>query len=92
MMMAHPVDPSATAMDGAPDGAAHKHSSVCETLTHPVHGLKEKLKHSHLHDVKVGLMHKKAQIGKFANLVGTCNSVHATAVTDGVPVQPWPST
>lgn len=33
-----------------------------------MHDLKDKLKHSHLHDAKVALIHKKHQIGKFGNL------------------------
>ncbi|TPX09091.1 uncharacterized protein E0L32_001647 [Thyridium curvatum] len=45
-----------------------KGSSLSERLKHPFHELKEKLEHTSLHDTKVGLIHKKHQIGKFANL------------------------
>ena len=35
--------------------------------------MREKFRDSSLYDVKVGLIHKKHEIGKFANLVGRTN-------------------
>jgi phospholipase D1/2 len=34
-------------------------SSLTDKLKHPFHNLKEKLKHTHLHDAKVGIIHQK---------------------------------
>ncbi|KAI7776771.1 phospholipase d p1 [Diaporthe eres] len=42
--------------------------SLKDKIKHPFHELKEKLEGTHLHNLKVGLTHKKHQIGKFANL------------------------
>ncbi|KAM7216915.1 putative phospholipase D1 [Rhypophila decipiens] len=53
---------------GIPQPDSKHHSSFSESLKHPFHELKEKLKHTHLHDAKVGLIHQKHKIGKFANL------------------------
>ncbi|KAH8651018.1 hypothetical protein BX600DRAFT_418123 [Xylariales sp. PMI_506] len=49
------------------EAEGHKHH-FADKLKHPFHELKEKLENTHLHDVKVNLIHKKHQIGKFANL------------------------
>ena len=74
--MAHPVDPSAK------DGGHGEGSSFGEKLKNPMQGLKQKLKQSHLHDLKVGLIHKKAQIGKFGNLVGRISpSLHCLRIS-----------
>lgn len=44
-----------------------------EKLKHPFQELREKFHHTHLHetlhDARVGLIHKKHKLGKFANLV-----------------------
>ncbi|KAL1874951.1 hypothetical protein VTK73DRAFT_10320 [Phialemonium thermophilum] len=45
------------------------HHKLSEKLKHPIHELRDKLHHSHLHDVKVGLIHKKHQLGKLTNLI-----------------------
>ncbi|KAI0869034.1 phospholipase D/nuclease [Hypoxylon argillaceum] len=50
------------------DAHGGDHSSLADKLKHPFHELKDKFKDTHLHDVKVGLNHKKHQIGKFGNL------------------------
>ena len=44
-------------------------SSFMSKLKKPFRELEEKLEGTHLHDAKVSLVHKKHQIGKFANLV-----------------------
>lgn len=51
----------------APSGEEN-HESFSDKLMNPFHELKEKLKDTHLHDAKIHLIHKKHQIGKFANL------------------------
>ncbi|KAI0413299.1 phospholipase D/nuclease [Xylaria grammica] len=53
-----------------PESNAHDggHSGVADKLKHPFHGLKEKLKDTHLEDAKVLLNHKKHQVGKLGNL------------------------
>ncbi|KAK4227459.1 putative phospholipase D1 [Podospora fimiseda] len=52
------------------EGNGHDHhEGLGEKLTLPFRTLKEKIQHSTpLHDAKVGLIHKKHKIGKFANL------------------------
>jgi hypothetical protein len=40
-------------------------SAISDKMQH----LKDKLHHTKLHDVKVELIHKKHQVGKFGNLV-----------------------
>ncbi len=52
------------------DSSDHDEKSLGDKLKHPFRELKEKLHNTHLHDVKVNLIHKKHQIGKFGNLVG----------------------
>ncbi|KAI1809658.1 phospholipase D/nuclease [Poronia punctata] len=44
------------------------HSDLGDRLKHPFHELKEKLKSTHLHDAKVGLVQTKHKIGKFGNI------------------------
>jgi hypothetical protein len=44
-------------------------SSFMSKLKKPFRELEEKLEGTHLHDAKVAIVHKKHQIGKFANLV-----------------------
>ncbi|KAJ9142912.1 Phospholipase [Pleurostoma richardsiae] len=51
------------------DDAHEQHHGVRDKLKDEIHELKEKLHNSHLHDLKVSLIHKKHTIGKFANLV-----------------------
>ncbi len=51
------------------DGKSHK--KVGDKLKHPFSGLREKLKDSHLYDVKVGAIHLKHRVGKLENLVNT---------------------
>lgn len=48
-------------------GASKSHMKD-KFLKNPFHGLGDKLKNTSLHDVKVGLIHKKHEVGKFANL------------------------
>jgi phospholipase D1/2 len=43
-------------------------SCVPGTVTNKINSLKEKLQETRLHDAKVELIHKKHQLGKFANL------------------------
>ncbi|KAH8882570.1 phospholipase D/nuclease [Thozetella sp. PMI_491] len=50
------------------DTNGHEEKGLGDKLKHPFQELKEKLHNTHLHDVKVQLIHKKHQIGKFANL------------------------
>jgi phospholipase D1/2 len=45
--------------------------SFVNRLKHPFPELREKLKDTHLYDVKVGAIHLKHRIGKFQNLVNT---------------------
>ncbi|KAK2614828.1 hypothetical protein N8I77_001626 [Diaporthe amygdali] len=54
--------------NGAKHGDHDDDHSLKEKIKHPFHELKEKLEGTHLHNLKVGLTHKKHQIGKFANL------------------------
>lgn len=35
------------------------HSDLADKLKHPFRELKDKLRDTHLHDVKIGLIHKK---------------------------------
>ncbi|KAF3066559.1 Phospholipase D1 [Daldinia childiae] len=44
------------------------HSDISDKLRHPFHELKEKLKDTHLHDAKIGIIHQKHKFGKLANL------------------------
>ncbi|KAI2773967.1 phospholipase D/nuclease [Daldinia loculata] len=44
------------------------HSDISDKLRNPFHELKEKLKDTHLHDAKIGLIHQKHKFGKLANL------------------------
>jgi phospholipase D1/2 len=52
--------------DGSPD-----HRSFKDKLRHPFPELRDKLKETHLYDVKVGAIHLKHRIGKFENLVNS---------------------
>ncbi|KAG9236350.1 hypothetical protein BJ875DRAFT_456734 [Amylocarpus encephaloides] len=42
-----------------------------DKVKHPFSGLREKLRDTRLYDLKVGLIHKRNSIGKFANLINT---------------------
>ncbi|KAI1653522.1 phospholipase D/nuclease [Daldinia decipiens] len=44
------------------------HSDISDKLRHPFHELKERLKDTHLHDAKIGIIHQKHKFGKLANL------------------------
>ncbi|KAI1109876.1 phospholipase D/nuclease [Nemania sp. NC0429] len=44
------------------------HSHLADKLKHPFQELKDKLKDTHIHDIKIGLINKKHQVGKFGNL------------------------
>ncbi|KAI1157537.1 phospholipase D/nuclease [Nemania serpens] len=44
------------------------HSDLADKLKHPFQELKDKLRDTHLHDIKISLIHKKHQVGKFGNL------------------------
>jgi phospholipase D1/2 len=48
-----------------------QHRSFKDKLRHPFPELREKLKDTHLYDVKVGAIHYKHQIGKMQNLFNT---------------------
>ncbi|KAF2719312.1 phospholipase D/nuclease [Polychaeton citri CBS 116435] len=48
-----------------------KERSFRDKLRHPFPELRDKLKDTHLYDVKVGAIHMKHRIGKFQNLVNT---------------------
>ncbi|KAI0508702.1 phospholipase D/nuclease [Xylaria bambusicola] len=53
------------AQSDGPDGG---HSSFSDKLKNPFHGLKEKLKDTHLEDARIALHHQKHKIGKLGNL------------------------
>lgn len=53
----------------APADGGTNSSSLKEHLKHPIEGLRHKLKDTKLHDLKVSLIHKKHELGKFANLI-----------------------
>lgn len=53
------------------DGQGDGHRSFTDKLKHPFPGLRDKLKDTHLYDVKVGAIHLKHRIGKLENLVNT---------------------
>jgi hypothetical protein len=46
----------------------HKRRSTMSAISDKMQHLKDKLHHTKLHDVKVELIHKKHQVGKFGNL------------------------
>jgi phospholipase D1/2 len=50
------------------DGAEEKRSFK-DKIAHPMPELREKLKETHLYDVKIKAVHAKNKIGKFRNLV-----------------------
>ena len=61
---------NADANKQANDSAKHsKTAKIKERLEHPFPHLREKLKHTHLYDMKIGAHHLKHRIGKFGNLV-----------------------
>jgi phospholipase D1/2 len=49
----------------------NSHRSVGDRARHPFPALREKLKGTHLYDVKVGAIHLKHTVGKLENLVNT---------------------
>jgi len=53
---------------GPADGGSNT-KSLKDKLKNPFNSMREKFRDSSLYDVKVGLIHKKHEIGKFANLV-----------------------
>ena len=53
------------------DDNSKEHKGFKDKLRHPLPGLREKLKDTHLYDVKVEAIHWKHQIGKLQNLVNT---------------------
>ena len=55
---------------GPADGGSNP-KGLKEKLKNPFNSMREKFRDSSLYDVKVGLIHKKHEIGKFANLVGS---------------------
>lgn len=50
------------------DGTENGHRSFKDKMRHPFPGIREKLKDTHLYDVKVGAVHLKHRVGKFENL------------------------
>ncbi|KAI7604362.1 hypothetical protein KC346_g11501, partial [Hortaea werneckii] len=50
------------------DGGEHGHRSFMDKLRHPMPSLREKLKDTHLYDMKVGAIHLKHRVGKFQNV------------------------
>ena len=55
----------------APADDTTVHPSLTSRLKHPLSGLREKIKQDHpkLYDLKVELIQKKHQLGKFGNLI-----------------------
>jgi len=55
--------------DAAPsDGGSHS-ESLKDKLKSPFNNLREKFRDSKLYDLKVGIIHKKHELGKLGNLV-----------------------
>jgi len=54
---------------GAPADGGSNPDKLKEKLKHPFSNMREKFRDSSLYDLKVGLIHKKHEIGKFANLI-----------------------
>jgi phospholipase D1/2 len=50
-------------------GSSDQHRSLKDKIRHPFPELREKLKETHLYDVKVGAIHLKHKIGKMENLI-----------------------
>ncbi|KAI7497820.1 phospholipase D/nuclease [Hortaea werneckii] len=50
------------------DGGEDGHRSFMDKLRHPMPSLREKLKDTHLYDMKVGAIHLKHRVGKFQNV------------------------
>lgn len=53
----------------APADGGSNPSSLKEKMKHPFENMREKFRDTKLYDLKVGLIHKKHELGKFANLV-----------------------
>ena len=60
---------SGSTASNEPTAAGEDNRSFAEKLRHPFPELREKLKDTHLYDVKVGAIHMKHKIGKFQNLI-----------------------
>ena len=58
------------AQNAAEDGTS-EHRSFKDKMKHPFPELRNKLKDTHLYDVKVGAIHLKHRLGKFENLVNS---------------------
>ena len=64
------------ASEESPDSS--EHHSLMDKIKHPFPELREKLKDTHLYDLKVKAIHAKHHVGKLGNLVSS---------TDGEPVR-----
>merc|ERR1712225_61483 len=53
----------------APQDGGSSKEKLKEKLKHPFDNMREKFRDSSLYDLKVGFIHKKHEIGKFANLI-----------------------
>ncbi|KAG0646370.1 Phospholipase D1 [Hyphodiscus hymeniophilus] len=53
----------------APSDGGSNPEHLKDKLKHPFHNMREKFRDTKLYDVKVGLINKKHEIGKFANLI-----------------------
>jgi len=62
----------ADANKAADDNSAHPHAAKAkERVSHPFPHLREKLKNTHLYDIKIKAHHLKHRLGKFANLTNS---------------------
>ncbi len=54
-----------------PDGHPPGNRPLSQKIKHPIPDLRERLKQTHLHDVKVKAIHTKQRVGKFRNLINS---------------------